>query len=88
MNQHSQCVSLMDYEYSPIVRKVPRDRIRILLFKNGPGFKILDFVKSYINIVPFLKDYKVNMKTTVLEELERNNQLNFKLKYPKTKTGN
>jgi len=40
------CVSLMDYKFRPVVRKISLERIQIPFFSNDTGFKILNFIKE------------------------------------------
>lgn len=39
-------VSLMDYKFSPVIRKISLDRIQIPFFSNDTDFKILEFIKQ------------------------------------------
>jgi len=40
------CVSLMDYKFPPVVRKISLDRIQIPFFSNDASFKMLTFIKE------------------------------------------
>lgn len=60
-------MSLMDYKFFPLVRKIPLDTVQIPFFSNEPNFKLIGFIKvlyKYRCILESLRENCLNYNSS------------------------
>jgi hypothetical protein len=70
-------VSLMDYYYYPIARKIPLDTIQIPLFANDPSFKMMNFINGLFKYRCILNNILENFKTCNIGKIRKRSEVEF-----------
>lgn len=68
------CMSLMDYKFFPLARKIPLDTVQIPFFSNEPNFKLIRFIKvlfKYRCILESLRENCLNYNSSDINTFKK-----------------